>query len=38
MYFDDKNIQELSETIQKHGVRQPLTVIKSQSNLAKYEI
>lgn len=38
MYFDDKNIQELSETIQKHGIRQPLTVIKSQGNLGKYEI
>lgn len=38
LYFDDEKIQELATTIKDHGLRQPLTVIKSARDPGKYEI
>ena len=38
IYFDDEKILELSKTIKKHGMRQPLTVLKSNIENGKYEI
>lgn len=36
--FSDKSIDELSESIQKYGIRQPLTVVPSPSKGEKYEV
>tara|TARA_Y100000588_G_C14080436_1_gene849926 strand:- start:186 stop:986 length:801 start_codon:yes stop_codon:yes gene_type:complete len=36
IYFDEQEIQSLSETIKAHGIRQPLTVILNEEN--KYEV
>jgi ParB family chromosome partitioning protein len=36
--FDQEAIDALAETIQKHGIRQPLTVIRSVSDPLKYEV
>jgi len=36
--FDEEKIRNLALTIEKHGIRQPLTVIKSQKEPHKYEI
>jgi len=36
--FNEEKIRELSLTIQEHGIRQPLTVIKSSQDTNKYEI
>ena len=38
LYFDDEKIKELATTIKDHGLRQPLTVIKSIRDAGKYEI
>lgn len=38
MFFDAQTIKDLSETIKKHGVRQPLTVMRSSRTPGKYEI
>lgn len=38
IYFDEDKINELSVTIKKHGLRQPLTVLKSTLISGKYEI
>jgi ParB family chromosome partitioning protein len=37
-YFSTEEINALAESIQKHGVRQPLTVIASEENKGKYEV
>jgi len=37
-YFDDKEIMHLSESIKKHGVRQPLTIIPSEKNKGVFEV
>ncbi|HBN22779.1 MAG TPA: hypothetical protein DD412_06035 [Holosporales bacterium] len=36
--FSDDHINELSASISTHGIRQPLTVIRSQSTTGKYEV
>lgn len=36
--FKDTDLNELAETIKEHGVRQPLTVIKSEEQKGLYEI
>ncbi len=36
--FSDKEIEELSQSIKRHGVRQPLTVIPSPTQSEKYEV
>jgi ParB family chromosome partitioning protein len=36
--FDEDEIDKLSETIKQHGVRQPLSIIKSTIVLDKYEV
>jgi ParB family transcriptional regulator, chromosome partitioning protein len=36
--FDDQELQALADSIIQHGVRQPLTIIKSPSNNNLYEI
>ncbi|MBA3285743.1 MAG: ParB/RepB/Spo0J family partition protein [Nitrosopumilus sp.] len=36
--FDNESIVTLANTIKEHGIRQPLTVIKSQNNTDKFEI
>lgn len=38
IYFDEEKIVKLSVTIKKHGLRQPLTVLKSTLIAGKYEI
>lgn len=37
-YFATDDINSLAESIQKHGVRQPLTVIASEESKGKYEV
>lgn len=37
-HFKNEDIQELSESIKSHGIRQPLTVIRSQEIPDKYEV
>jgi ParB family chromosome partitioning protein len=37
-YFPTEEINSLAESIKKHGVRQPLTVIASEENKGKYEV
>lgn len=36
--FDQEEINKLSETIKEHGIRQPLTIIKSRLDSSKYEV
>lgn len=36
--FDDEKIEDLALTIRENGIRQPLTVIKSEHHEGKYEI
>jgi len=36
--FDEEEIYKLSETIKEHGIRQPLTVLKSEVFPDKYEV
>ena len=36
--FDDEELASLSETIEKHGIRQPLTVSKVPDELGKYYV
>lgn len=36
--FDEDEINKLSDTIKQHGVRQPLSIIKSKIVLDKYEV
>lgn len=36
--FDDEEILRLSQTIQEHGIRQPLTVMKSSLDDGKFEV
>jgi ParB family chromosome partitioning protein len=36
--FDEKELDELSETITKYGIRQPLTVIRSNEVQGSYEV
>ncbi len=36
--FNQEEIEHLAQTIKEHGVRQPLTVIKEQSDSALYEV
>lgn len=36
--FKDTDLNELAETIKEHGVRQPLTVIRSEEEKGSYEI
>lgn len=36
--FSDKSIEELSESINQHGIRQPLTVVPSPTCPDKYEV
>jgi ParB family chromosome partitioning protein len=38
IFFDEERINELAETIKLHGLRQPLTVIRSDQAYNKYEI
>ncbi|CAO5680948.1 MAG: Nucleoid occlusion protein [Holosporales bacterium] len=38
VHFDEEEILSLSQTIKEHGIRQPLTVIKSFDNEDKFEI
>jgi ParB family transcriptional regulator, chromosome partitioning protein len=38
IFFDEEKINELAETIKLHGLRQPLTVIRSDQAYNKYEI
>lgn len=37
-YFDEEELISLSETIEKHGIRQPLTVSKVPDELGKYYV
>lgn len=37
-YFDDEKINSLANTIQEHGIRQPLTVIQSEDGDSSFEI
>lgn len=36
--FSDKSIEELAESINQHGIRQPLTVVPSPTHSDKYEV
>lgn len=36
--FDEKELQNLAETIREHGIRQPLSVFKSELEEDKYEV
>jgi len=36
--FDQKSLEELSQTIKAHGIRQPLTILPSEKEEGKYEI
>ena len=36
--FDEEEINKLSETIKEHGIRQPLTILKSINSPNKYEV
>lgn len=36
--FDEKSLEELADTIKKHGIRQPLTILPSKDQDGKYEI
>lgn len=36
--FSEQQIEDLSRSIQQHGIRQPLTVIASEDNKEKYEV
>lgn len=36
--FDEEEINKLSETIKEHGIRQPLTILKSNNVSQKYEV
>lgn len=36
--FDEKELNQMSETIRVHGIRQPLSVIASDSYTGKYEV
>lgn len=38
VHFDQKELEQLADTIKEHGVRQPLSVIKSDVQEGKYEI
>lgn len=37
-YFNEEEIQALSDSIKMHGVRQPLTILPSKTNVGKYEV
>jgi ParB family chromosome partitioning protein len=37
-YFDEDELKQLAETIKEHGVRQPLSVVKSEDFEGKYEV
>lgn len=37
-YFDEDELKQMAETIKTHGVRQPLSVIKSEEFEGKYEV
>lgn len=37
-YFDQEKLESLAETIKQHGIRQPLTIIASESEKEKFEI
>ncbi len=36
--FDSDELESLAETVREHGIRQPLTVLRSQQEEGKYEI
>lgn len=36
--FNEEELERLAETIREHGVRQPLSVVKSDDNEGKYEV
>ena len=38
VHFDEEKIEELARTIETHGIRQPLTIIKSEEFPEKYEV
>ena len=38
IYFDDKEIENLSESIKRHGIRQPLTIIPYEDNKGIFEV
>lgn len=38
VHFDEKELEQLADTIKEHGVRQPLSVVKSEIQEGKYEI
>ncbi len=37
-HFNEIELNQLAETIREHGVRQPLSVVKSEKNEGKYEV
>ncbi|WP_236870192.1 ParB/RepB/Spo0J family partition protein [Candidatus Bandiella numerosa] len=38
IYFDDKEIENLSESIKRHGIRQPLTIVPYEDNKGIFEV
>jgi len=38
MIFDEEEIDKLAETIKQHGIRQPLSILKSNTQPDKYEV
>ncbi|MFN9000674.1 MAG: ParB/RepB/Spo0J family partition protein [Holosporales bacterium] len=36
--FDEESLAQLAETIKEHGIRQPLTIIKSEEEEGKFEV
>lgn len=37
-FFDEQEIQKLSETIKEHGIRQPITVLRSEEQTGLFEV